>query len=232
MDGSNFYAEVGGNIKTYRKLQHMTQQELAGKINKSMACISKYEKGDIYIDLYTLYEIAEVLNIPPALLLPQDTGASRSVSQPDIDFPPFLQHSPLYLYTWYTKRSELATSVLMIQRETRKVTAYYGVSDLSRYQDSDYIMLGSVVSSESNVQLHFANPLLKGDFMLVCFRTADLITGHCQGFFGALNDHYRFCASKCYISDTPVRDLAALEKQLTVDKDALSFLRKNNVLCL
>ena len=77
MDGSNFYAEVGGNIKTYRKLQHMTQQELAGKINKSMACISKYEKGDISIDLYTLYEIAEVLNIPPALLLPQDTGASR-----------------------------------------------------------------------------------------------------------------------------------------------------------
>ena len=232
MDGSNFYAEVGANIKTYRKLQHMTQQELAGRINKSMACVSKYEKGDISMDLYTLYEIAEVLNIPPALLLPQHAGGSQPVAQPDPDFPPFLQRSPLYLYTWYTKRPELATSVVMIQRETRKVTAYYGVSDLSRYQDSDYIMLGSVVSSESNVQLYFSNPLLKGDFMLVCFRTADLITGHCQGFFGALNDHYRFCSSKCYISDTPVRGLITLGKQLAVGKDALSFLRKNNVLCL
>lgn len=232
MDGSNFYAEVGSNIKTYRKLQHMTQQELAVRINKSMACVSKYEKGDISMDLYTLYEIAEVLNIPPALLLPKRTGSSRPVSQLDTDLPPFFQRSPLYLYTWYTNRSELATSVVMIQRETMEATAYYGVSDLSHYQDSDYIMLGSIISSESNVQLYFTNPLLKGDFMLVCFRISDLLTGHCQGFFGALNDHYRFCSSKCYLSDTPVRDLATLREQLAVEKDAVSFLRKNNVLCL
>lgn len=232
MDGSNFYVEVGTNIKTYRKLQHMTQQELAARINKSMACVSKYEKGAISMDLYTLYEIAEVLNIPPALLLPQHAGASRCAAQPDAPLPPFFQRSPLYLYTWYTNRQELATSVLFIHQETMEATAYYGVSDLSHYQDSDYIMLGSIASSQSNIQIYFSNPLLKGDFMLLCFRTSDLLTGHYQGFFAALNDHYRFCSSKCYLSDTPVRDLTALGQQLAAGKDAISFLRKSNVLCL
>lgn len=232
MDGLNFYAEVGANIKTYRKLQHLTQQELAVRINKSMACISKYEKGDISMDLYTLYEIAEVLNIPPVLLLPKHTGGSQSAGQPDTALPPLFQRSPLYLYTWYTNRPELATSVVMIQRETMEATAYYAVSDLSHYQDCNYLMLGSIVSSESNVQLYFTNPLLKGDFMLVCFRISDLLTGHCQGFFGALNDHYRFCSSKCYLSDTPVRDLAALREQLAVERETVNFLRKSNVLCL
>lgn len=231
MDGSNFYSEVGANIKTYRKLQHMTQQELAGRINKSMACVSKYEKGVISIDLYTLYEIAEVLNIPPALLLPQN-AAGCPATRSDKELPPFLRRSPLYLYTWYTDRVELATSVLLIHPETMEATAYYGVSDLAHYQDSDYLMLGSIATSQSNVQLYFSNPLLKGDFMLICFRTSDLLTGHYQGFFGALNDHYRFCSSKCYLSHTPVKDMAQLQKQLSAGKDEVSFFRKNNVLCL
>lgn len=233
MGESNFYATMGANIKTYRKLQHMTQQELANKIRKSMACISKYEKGEIAIDLYTLYEIAEALGIPPSLLFPQDSGNAPESAPSTADLPSLFWHSPLYLYTLGVRRFEAVCSVIEIDSQNMKATAYYAPSDPHNYQRSSlYIMLGSIYSSESNVRLYFSNPLLKGDFMLLCFRTSDLIAGNCQGAFIALNTNHRFCSSKCYLSSTPIQDLDALKEQLAIEKDEMYFLKKNSILFL
>ena len=49
---TQFQKELGSNIKMFRKLMHLTQRELALKINKSMACVSKYENGEIAIDAF------------------------------------------------------------------------------------------------------------------------------------------------------------------------------------
>ena len=55
--------EIGKKIKVFRKKRQMTMQELASAIYKSKATISKYEKGQITIDIITLYDIARVLNV-------------------------------------------------------------------------------------------------------------------------------------------------------------------------
>ena len=229
---SSFYVKIGANIKTYRKFQRMTQQELADRICKSIACISKYEKGDISIDLYTLYEIARALNIPVSLILPQDSDSIPASSLSPVDLPPLFQHSPLYLYTLGTQKSEVVSSVIEIDLKKMEAAAYYAAADLHNYRNCAYILVGTICSSESNIRLYFSNPLLKGDFMLICFRTSDLVAGHYQGAFISLNTMHRFCSSKCCISKTPIRELDGLKTQLSIEKGELYNLKKKNVLFL
>ena len=68
-DLSNINIEIGKKIKNIRKSKNMTIQELANSINKSKSTVSKYENGDISIDIQTLYEISNALNVHVEQLL-------------------------------------------------------------------------------------------------------------------------------------------------------------------
>lgn len=64
MESNRFYTELGANIRRFRKMCGMTQKQLASLIHKSLACVSKYEQGDISMDVYTLQQIACQLGVP------------------------------------------------------------------------------------------------------------------------------------------------------------------------
>ena len=66
---SEITIEVGKRIRGMRKKRDMTLEELAAEIHKSKATVSKYEKGEIAVDIETLYEIADVLHIHVEQLL-------------------------------------------------------------------------------------------------------------------------------------------------------------------
>ena len=46
--------QVGSLVRRYRKEQGLTLQELAERIHKSRASVSKYENGEIVLDIGTL----------------------------------------------------------------------------------------------------------------------------------------------------------------------------------
>ena len=54
---------VGSQIKMFRKIKKFTIEELATIINKSKSTVSKYESGEITIDVVTLFNISKALNI-------------------------------------------------------------------------------------------------------------------------------------------------------------------------
>lgn len=55
---------VGQQIRECRKKRNMTLEDMAGLIGKSRSTISKYEKGEIPVDMETLYMIARTLEAP------------------------------------------------------------------------------------------------------------------------------------------------------------------------
>lgn len=61
--------EVGKKIRNFRKWKGLTVQQLADRIHKSKATLSKYESGDITLDVVTLHQIADSLNIQVEQLL-------------------------------------------------------------------------------------------------------------------------------------------------------------------
>ena len=71
---------VGKMIRKYRKAANLTLQQLADAIHKSRATICKYENGDISMDIETLYEISQVLQVSVPQLT--DIGRLQAEAEP------------------------------------------------------------------------------------------------------------------------------------------------------
>ena len=82
---------IGNRIRSFRKAQGLTLQQMADRLEKSKATMSKYETGDIILDVETLYAIANLLQIginqltdyrPEAEILPGEHCASEGHCAP------------------------------------------------------------------------------------------------------------------------------------------------------
>lgn len=91
---SRIDVEVGSKIRQIRQSRRMTQDELATAIHKSRATLSKYESGDISIDLNTLYDLSDAFGIHPEQLLYLRT-IETSTAQPELQ-PAFFKGLPVF----------------------------------------------------------------------------------------------------------------------------------------
>ena len=66
MEHKDIYKLIGQNIKKYRKMQKITQEQLAMKANLSYGFIKNLEAKNVYttISIETLSVIANCLNVP------------------------------------------------------------------------------------------------------------------------------------------------------------------------
>ena len=60
--------EVGDYIRQYRKLNKLTQEEMAEKADVSVDTIHRIENGKHKISLDMLFAVAEVLNVPVEMI--------------------------------------------------------------------------------------------------------------------------------------------------------------------
>ena len=70
---TNITREVGSRIRYARKSRGMSMDELAQAIYKTRSAISKYENGQISVDIATLYDIANALKVSIYDLLHRNT---------------------------------------------------------------------------------------------------------------------------------------------------------------
>lgn len=63
MEEKNLAQIIAANLTAYRKLNGMTQAELAEKINYSDKSVSKWERGDGVPDIYVLALLAEIYGV-------------------------------------------------------------------------------------------------------------------------------------------------------------------------
>ena len=61
--------EVGKRIHNFRKMRKMTLKEVSDRVCKSISTLSKYEKGEIAVDIETLYDLADALQVHVEQLL-------------------------------------------------------------------------------------------------------------------------------------------------------------------
>lgn len=59
----NVDEKVGRNIRKYRMAYNMTLKELAVRLHKSVSTVSKYEKGDISLDISTFLELSKIFKV-------------------------------------------------------------------------------------------------------------------------------------------------------------------------
>lgn len=68
------YLQLGLKISYYRKLRGLTQEQLAEQVNRTPAFIGHVEAPNIQkaVSLDTLFDIADVLDVPPDKFLQFD----------------------------------------------------------------------------------------------------------------------------------------------------------------
>ena len=146
---TNITREVGSRIRYARKSRGMSMDELAQAIYKTRSAISKYENGQISVDIATLYDIANALKVSIYDLLHRNT--------PDIgqeynaEVPAFFRNvSQLYMYFFDGRINRAQCTVIDIFPAKRssqaEVLMYMNVKDLTRYQICESTFRGTLTT--------------------------------------------------------------------------------------
>ena len=230
--------QVGARIRTYRKMRKLTLQQLADQIHKSRASVSKYETGEVSLDIETLAEIAQVLEISPGQLLdiPKEmetpllrSGADRAGMNP------FFQARRLYFYFYDGRYQRLKDGVIDIREAKEKPGSYEAALSISTVspsgRSSQVYYTGKVVYSDMLIRFSFVNQYntLEEDLLYI-FNPLELRDSTDGLLCGISSADLMPCAFKCLVTLTPQEHTEAFKKRLLITRDELNQWQKLNML--
>ncbi len=230
-------SHVGKQIRMYRKSRRMTLQELADQIHKSRASVSKYENGEIALDIETLYEIAQVLHVSPNQLMNYQPPAETSAIPPTglVSKSPFFEAKRLYFYFYDGRYNRLKDGIIDIhemENEPGNYEATFSISSVTPTgRSSETFYTGSVLYSDMLIRFTFVNQsnLLEEDLLYIFnpLERRDYTEGLLCGISSA---DLMPCAFKCLVTLTPQEHTEEFKKMLLISRAELQKWQKLNML--
>ena len=130
--------EIGKRIRAFRKARHMTLEELAQILCKNKSTLSKYETGEIVLDIETIYEISRALGIHVEQLL-YCTPERAPIQEPEAQANFFSGLTQFYGYYYDGRVNRIVAAVfdvLLLSEDHRyKIMAYINFTDFDSYQN-------------------------------------------------------------------------------------------------
>ncbi len=234
-------ARVGARIRMFRKARHLTLQELADRIHKSRATMSKYENGEIVVDIDTLYDISCALMVPMNQLtdipLPQSNLEQTKNPEEVSNLRPeaaFFKANRLYFYFYDGRYGHVKDGVISIGErnpETGDYNCTLSICIMSGPEGraSELYYTGKVLYSDMLIRFSFINtcnkleeallyifnPLEQRDQttgLLCSISTADLVP----------------CAFKCLVTLQERENTPAFRSQLLFTDAELQTMKHLN----
>ena len=155
---------VGARLRMYRKAKGFTLEDLSRKVYKSKSILSKYELGESIVDIATLCDLADALEIDIRLLLDRplphsQQGISRRYG--------IFVNQGLYLYMLVRNKTyKLIKSYLSFADDSEgQISAilYMNTPDLSDYTKCAEIYTGNLVCFPTNAVIQLSNHLAPED---------------------------------------------------------------------
>ena len=156
----NINKVVGSTIRNFRKGKGLTIEQLGLLIGKSKATVSKYEKGEISLDIPKLYSIADTLNINVTQLLHFTSDSSSPISN-TMPATRFGNASKYYAYYFDGRNNQLVRCVIDILEESsdgRYATMLYmNIQDFEHYQSCENTYIGYTEHYETITRMSLRN---------------------------------------------------------------------------
>ena len=230
---------TGGRIRTFRKLRKMTLQQLADAISKSRATVSKYETGEIVLDIQTLYDISNVLGVPVGKLMdyqPPREETPALIPQGRMSASPFFQAETLYFYFYDGRYHRLKEGLIQISKDACRedgcwdaTLSIWSTTETGRSSETYYT--GSVLYSDMLIRFSFLNQYNKLEQdLLYIFNPLDLRRSTEGLLCGISSADLMPCAFKCLVTLAPWEDYESLQQQLTFTPKELRRWQKLNML--
>lgn len=234
---SEFTCYVGEQIRKYRKSGKMTLQDLADAIHKSRATVCKYENGEIAVDIETLYEISQVLQVSMTQLttyLPEEKAEVSAIpgrSQKS----PFFQARRLYFYFYDGRYQRTKDGVIDIYEKTGEPGQYEATLSICSVsvngRSSEIFYTGKVLYSDMLIRFSFVNQYnpLEEDLLYI-FNPLDLRDFTTGLLCGISSADLMPCAFKCVITLKPQELTDEFRHQLLFTKKDLKRWEQLNML--
>lgn len=112
------YSVIGKRIKQLRVAQELTQEQLAAKLDFSVAFLSRVERGRAKINLARLVEIASILRVEPSYLLSGSNEDSKNYL--DREFHTVLEKCSPEQQKFIYQVAELVANSHIAEKKTKK----------------------------------------------------------------------------------------------------------------
>lgn len=230
---STISIEIGNKIRQFRQSRKMTLDELAIIIHKSRATLSKYERGEISIDIDTLYELADALHVRTEQLL--YTPVSEKHPQQREIVPAFFQDvDRFYCYYFDGRIGKLVRSAFdvfsRIDVNQYKIAMYMNFKDLTHYQQAENTYWGYMEHFDALTLIELtnqSNPMEKASLqVLASFLDADSKWGLWNG---VSSRPLMPVATKMLLTKKLLTEDAALVRELKISKDDIHRMKYYNM---
>ena len=229
-----FSQHVGGRIRFYRKQKQLSQEQLAAAIHKSKSALSKYESGQIPVDIETLYAIATAVGVEVSQFVDCPIPAPERVAA--VPASPFGGTLYLYYYDGRTKRIVRTVLELQLQQAEKNTVpcrCYMDVPSLEEREQCKYYYTGLMTHFElvSYVTLlNHSNPM---EQIGLCILNPFHRNRDTWGFmFGISYNPITPFALKFLLSSNPVDEKTLLAEDLTLSKSELKMIKNLNMMLL
>lgn len=226
--------EVGKRIRNFRKMRNMTLDQLSSIICKGKSTISKYEKGEIVVDIETLYDIADALQVHVEQLLYY--RPKRAIILSKNNSPAFFNGvSQFYAYLFDGRSNQLIRCVFDVLSETEennyKIMMYMNFKDYESYQKCETTYWGYIEHYDALTNIMLTNqdsPMEKASAHILA---SYLVSDTKWGIFNGISSRPMMpIAIKMLFSKVRLKEDEELIKQLKVSKDDIRLLKLYNMM--
>ena len=246
----SFSYHVGQRIKKYRKSRGYTIEQFSAMINKSKATLSKYENGTITIDIETLYDIAQALNIDLKCFIdyqPPGAGAVMEVQETDnlgvqlyFDLAGnFYFNTPqAYMYYFDGRIHQLVRSLLRfspaVDGEGIDVILYMGVESFDDPDQCQHLFTGEMKPYDTITHMVLHNQINAAEKMYICMLNPMQTRTPAVGMLSGIGSSPFFApvALKVLISKELLEENDRLLDTVKLDKDDYHLLKYYNMMVI
>lgn len=230
---SELTKEIGKRIHDFRKSRGLNQEELARLIYKSKATLSKYEKGEIAIDLDTLKQLALALHVRMEQLLPPTVEGYEEPEQHGI--PTFFKGLSQFYSYWFDGRNNQLTRCVFdlhapLSPNRQQVALYMNFKDWNHYQNAENIYFGYIEHFDVLSIMELANEHTPTEKASIQIPSSFLESDTHWGLWNGVSARpFMPVAVKMLFSKKPLKEDESLIKNLRISKEDIRRLKYFNM---
>lgn len=227
---------VGTRIRLFRKERGMTAQQLAEAIHKSKATVSKYESGEIVLDIPTLYEIAGILHLHADELLPREDTAPLVLNHQN-DIPCFFRDvSQIFVYYFDGRNGSLIRCVMdVLAREEDfqfRIAFYMNYKDYEQYQVCEHTYYGSMRHFDILTNIYAESRDTPVERVSINILSPFQDVQQKWGLWSGVSSRPIMpVAAKMLFSKKALKEDRALISQLKISKEDIRLMKAYNMFC-
>lgn len=222
---------VGQRIRLYRKTKDLTIEVLASMIDKSKATISKYENGDIAIDIETLFAISRALGVSINQLV--DYEDTTTISTKD-NKAVITGKTRYYLYFYDGRRNRIVKNLIEVQgmgeNGIYQANFFADLEDFSNSYRCKFVYHGTMCKFDAFTNFNFENQNNKVERLFIYGINSFAPSGRMVGLMSGLSTQPILPASfKFLLSPHILEENEEMKSELLICKDDMKRMKKMNM---